>query len=71
MDFLVLWIGYTILTAGGVVVTLALCGLVAEAVWRSLRGALNLADLREAVDEWKTNHPERYAAWQKRNEGRE
>lgn len=67
MDTIAMWIGYAVMAAGGVLLTLALAWLVGDLCFRALRAGWNMADIMDATAEWRRAHPEKFARWKKRN----
>ena len=67
MDEFARFVGYAVMAAGGIMLTLGLFWLVASIAFRMWFSAWNLRDLMDATAEWKRAHPEKFAGWNKRN----
>lgn len=63
-----LYIGYAVMLAGGIAITLGILFLVAGALWRAYCNGMNMGDLYEAVEEWRKSHPDKAASSDKRND---
>jgi hypothetical protein len=67
MNQLAMWIGYAVMTAGGVGIALAALRLALEGCWRMWACGLDIIDIVEAVAEWKLAHPEKSSRSKTRN----
>jgi len=63
-----LYIGYSVMVAGGIAIALGLLSLVAGAAWRFYCAGMNMGNLLEAVEEWGKNYPDKAARLDERNE---
>lgn len=67
MNSIAIWIGYAVMTAGGVAIALAVLWLAAEACWRMWISGMNLGDILEATEAWRRANPGKFKRWKKRN----
>jgi len=61
------YIGYSVMVAGGIAISLGLLSLVAGCAWRIYCAGMNMGDLIDAVEEWRKNHPDKATSLDKRN----
>ncbi|WP_293766609.1 hypothetical protein [uncultured Aquitalea sp.] len=67
MDNFAMVLGFSIMAIGGATVFALLCYFIHEWMLEKDTARLNAQCLREAIKEWKANHPEKWAAMKKRN----
>lgn len=54
------WIGYIVMAAGGIGITVGLLWLAIEGVWRIHKRRATLGVVFDAITEFRERHPERF-----------
>lgn len=67
MDDIARWIGYVVMAAGGMALSVLLLSLAVYFAWSMWAKGLNALDVVEACTEWRKNNPEKFKRWKERN----
>lgn len=67
MDDIARWIGYVVMAAGGMTLSVLLLSLAVSFAWSMWEKGMNSLDVVEAFAEWRKNHPEKFKRWEERN----